>query len=184
MELTATEAAILALLAYGKRSGYEVSKAIEQSVGFFWNPAKSQLYAVLPRLVDRGFATVRRVRQEDRPDKQVYAITRAGRKAVEQWLADPDFEPDPARHPFLLKLFFAGLAGEGTAHALLEERRRRKGEFVAQLEAIEARVRGDDANFYGYLTLTFGLERARATLRWTKRALKLVEERTAARVSS
>src|SRR6266516_288005 len=119
MELTSTEAAGLALLAAGKRSGYELNKAIEQSVGFFWSPAKSQLYAVLPRLVGRGFATVRHVRQSDRPDKRVYAITRAGRAVVERWLADPEFEADPARHPFLLKLFFAGLLGEETARTLL-----------------------------------------------------------------
>ena len=51
-ELTTTEAAVLGLLSHGPRSGYDLRKAVELSVGYFWGPAKSQIYAVLPRLVE------------------------------------------------------------------------------------------------------------------------------------
>src|SRR5919205_1638392 len=87
--LSTTELAILGLLSYGERSGYEIKKAAESSVGYVWTPAKSHIYAVLPRLVDRGFATARRVAQERRPDKQVYRITKKGEEAFRAWLEEP-----------------------------------------------------------------------------------------------
>src|SRR5262252_689724 len=76
--VTATEVAVLGLLADGERSGYDLLRAAERSVGFFWTPAKTQLYAVLRKLVENGFATARHVRQSDRPDKTLYRVTDAG----------------------------------------------------------------------------------------------------------
>src|SRR6266545_86324 len=64
--VTATEVAVLGLLMDGERSGYDLLRQAERSVGFFWTPAKTQLYAVLRKLVDNGFATARRVRQTER----------------------------------------------------------------------------------------------------------------------
>ncbi len=43
---------MLGLLAEGDRSGYDLLKRAERSVAHMWAPAKSQLYAVLPRLVE------------------------------------------------------------------------------------------------------------------------------------
>ena len=53
--LTATEAALLGLLRKGPMSGYDLRKDVERSVGYFWAPAKTQIYATLPRLVESGF---------------------------------------------------------------------------------------------------------------------------------
>src|SRR6187200_2014064 len=77
--LTATEAAVLGLLADGEQSGYDLRRCAERSVGYFWAPARSQIYAVLPRLVEAGLARRRHVRQDTRPDKRLYRITAAGR---------------------------------------------------------------------------------------------------------
>src|SRR4051794_27802576 len=38
--VTATEVAVLGLLADGERSGYDLLREAERSVGFFWTPAK------------------------------------------------------------------------------------------------------------------------------------------------
>ena len=81
--VTATEVAVLGLLADGERSGYDLLRAAERSVGFFWTPAKTQLYAVLRKLVENGFATSRLVRQYERPDKTLYRLTDLGRSTVE-----------------------------------------------------------------------------------------------------
>jgi DNA-binding PadR family transcriptional regulator len=105
--LSTTEFAVLGLLSFGERSGYEMKKAAERGVGYVWTAAKSHIYAVLPRLVEGGYATTRRVTQERRPDKQVYKITRKGERAFKEWLEAPITERG-ARSPFLLKVFFGG----------------------------------------------------------------------------
>ena len=88
-ELTTTEGAVLALLAIeGERSGYDLLKLAERAVGHVWSPAKSGLYAVLPRLVADGLAARRKQSQRTRPDKHLYRITTAGRAALD-CVADP-----------------------------------------------------------------------------------------------
>ena len=107
-ELTTTEAAVLALLAIeGERSGYDLFKLVERSIAHVWSPARSGLYAVLPRLERERLARRRVVAQSARPDKQLYRITRAGARALETWLET--VEPD-ASDAFYLKLFVGGLA--------------------------------------------------------------------------
>src|SRR5215472_1968218 len=86
-QLTTTEAAVLALLAIeGERSGYDLLKLVEKAIAHVWSPARSGLYAVLPRLQRGGLARRRVVSQARRPDKQLYAVTQAGRRALEAWL--------------------------------------------------------------------------------------------------
>ncbi len=82
--LTTTEASILAVLALdGERSGYDLLRRMSTAIGYVWAPAKSQLYAVLPRLARDGLAQQRTVAQTTRPDKQLYRITDDGRAALD-----------------------------------------------------------------------------------------------------
>ena len=79
-ELPSTGYALLGLLTFGEKSGYDLGKFVNETIAhFFFNPAKSQVYAELRRLVARGYATEREVAQRDRPDKRLYAITPTGR---------------------------------------------------------------------------------------------------------
>ncbi len=102
-QATLTERAVLGLLTLGERSGYDLLKTIEQSVGFFWTPAKSQLYALLPRLVVRGLLKARRVEQDKRPAKTLYRITPAGRGALRKGLEQAS--PAVDRNPFELRIY-------------------------------------------------------------------------------
>jgi PadR family transcriptional regulator, regulatory protein AphA len=171
--LTATEYAVLGLLSGGERSGYDLKKRADSSVGYFWTPAKSRIYAILPRLVEAGLVRRRDVRQQGRPDKQLYRLTPEGRRALVEWLAHGPLEPDTERHLLLLKLYFGELAGP---EALLEQVRERRQEierFRAELEVIDARRRRDDRDdLYPRLTRMYGLAWADAIIAWAKAAEK------------
>ena len=54
--LSLTEYAVLGLLTFGPASGYELDGLAGRSLVYFWRPAKSKIYAVLPRLVEQGLA--------------------------------------------------------------------------------------------------------------------------------
>src|SRR3954454_11458023 len=100
-QLTTSEAAVLALLAIeGERSGYDLLKLVQQAIGHVWSPARSGLYAVLPRLVRGGLASRRTVEQSTRPDKQLYRLTKRGGASLHAWLES--VEPG-ARETFFLK---------------------------------------------------------------------------------
>ena len=136
--LTTTEAVALGVLAEGERSGYDLLKRVEASVGHIWSPAKSQLYAILPRLVDAGLARRRTVRQETRPDKQLYTLTPAGKRTVRTWLEHT--EPR-SFDELMLKVFFARLVPRAALLAQLENAREEQLEALEEYRAIERNIR-------------------------------------------
>jgi PadR family transcriptional regulator, regulatory protein AphA len=168
--LTTTEVAVLGLLTRCPMSGYDLKKEIEGSVGYFWGPAKSQIYAVLPRLVEAGFATSRRIAQSQRPDKQVYRITARGRRALKEWIEETPAPADPDRNPLLLKLFFGDLSSPEVLAAQVRERRESMERLKAELNEIDARL--GESDFYSNLTRKYGHRYADAIIRWAKEVEK------------
>jgi DNA-binding PadR family transcriptional regulator len=162
-ELTTTEGVVLGLLSERERSGYDLLKRAEGSVAHMWSPAKSQLYAVLPRLVDAGLARRRNVRQTSRPDKQVYRLTPAGRAAVRNWL---ETAAPKTWDELLLKVFFAKLGSRDALLCQLDEYAQQTREQLAAYEAIRPATR------LGALTLQYGLEEMPLRLAWIQRTSK------------
>ena len=153
--LTTTEAAVLALLAIeGEQTAYALTKAVEQAIGHVWSPAKSGLYATLPRLAKDGLAE-RRGRS--------YRISKDGRAALDDWLGT--VEPG-ARETFFLKLFVGGLT---TPDVLLEH----VDQFLADTEerldryaAIERTNSNRGHDWYPRLLLDHAQQRGEQELAW------------------
>ncbi|MGN6168790.1 MAG: PadR family transcriptional regulator [Solirubrobacteraceae bacterium] len=171
-KLTTTEHALLGMLArYGECSGYELLKLAEAGIGFFWSPAKSHVYDVLPRLERGGHARSRHVRQKSRPDKQLWRITPRGRAALTDWLNTIDPDPFDARGVFLLKLFF-GEHGD-PAH-LVKHAERFRDQAAVRLAALQTIARQEPSskrNELPRMTLRQGLAAAEAHLRWIEEIL-------------
>ena len=167
--LATTEAGVLGLLALeGERSGYDLAKQAERSVGHVWGPTKSHLYAVLRRLAGDGLVRAREVEQQGRPDKQLYSLTDTGRAAFDAWLDDP---PPGDRSGLVLRLFLGGLASADAHRRTLELFRddaRAELDRFAEIDARNSR-RGHDL-FHGAV-LDLGIARARATLAWAEQRL-------------
>ena len=180
MHLSDTELAVLGLLSFGERSGYELDKLARGSIGYFWRPAKSKIYAILPRLVERGLAESEAVMQATRPDKRLYRLTPGGERALRDWLGSRDVSAGVARDGLLLKLFFGELGEAAALREQIEGRRLRARVQLSELEEIERGI-DRDADFYPYLTLLHGIEDARSTMAWCDRALAELEAREAAR---
>jgi DNA-binding PadR family transcriptional regulator len=169
--VTSTEVAVLGLLTDGERSGYDLLRAAEQSVGFFWTPAKTQLYAVLRKLVANGHATSRLVRQSDRPDKTLYRITYAGLDRLRSGLEQVGSTVN--RNPLELRIFYGAHRPREAVVADLEAVRDRAREHLAELERIETTF-DHDRHLFPYLTLLRGKETAAADIRWAEQALDLL----------
>jgi DNA-binding PadR family transcriptional regulator len=166
--LTLTEAAVLALLAVrDDQSGYELSKHAARSVGHVWAPARSHLYAVLGRLADDGLARVRHVAQSDRPDKQLYTITAAGRASLQQWLETVDSNDDA----FHLKVFYGAFLPRAKLVEHIEAYRDRVHERLATYDEIAETNTNRGHDYYHRLLLDFGYAQARSSLAWADEVL-------------
>jgi len=163
-QLTTTEAAVLALLAIeGERSAYELTGLVAKAIAHVWSPARSGLYAVLPRLVSDGLAQRRAVAQSSRPDKQLYRVTTAGRRALDAWL---DTVEPGARESFFLKLFVGGLTDP---EVLLEHVAQFRADTEVRLEeyrAIEPTNSNRGHDWHHRHLLQLGIARAELDLEW------------------
>jgi PadR family transcriptional regulator, regulatory protein AphA len=166
--LTTTEAALLGLLRKGPMSGYDLRKDVERSVGYFWAPAKTQIYATLPRLVESGHATQQRVVQSARPDKTLYELTESGREALREWIEEAPLEAGHGRNLILLKLY---LGEEASQEALLRQVRDRRDQaerLLSDLKELDAA--GSGGSPFEAITRRWGLLYAEALVRWTQEA--------------
>jgi DNA-binding PadR family transcriptional regulator len=172
--LSSNEGVVLGMLARGSSTRAGLVRRIGRTVGYFWTPARSHVYGLLPRLVALGYVDAHRVEGEDGLERQVYGATAAGRSAVADWLRARDLADGPPRNPFLLKLFFGGLLERDEMVEHVRAQRDAVAAELAELEEIEASW-SSDGDPYGWLALRYGLERDRATLRWAEEALAQLE---------
>lgn len=164
------------------KSGYDIRKAIESSVGYFWGESYGQIYPALKRLAADGLIVPSSPPAKQR--RQEYSITEAGRACLQEWLALP-FQNDPPRNEFLLKLFFSGDAAPGVAMAHIRELNARNRSSLATMQHIETLSHtvntGNPRLRYWMLTLGLGIAMTHAALEWGERSLASLEaEDTAA----
>jgi DNA-binding PadR family transcriptional regulator len=178
MKTNQTDYAILGLLAMDSpHSGYDLRKAVQNSIGYFWGESYGQIYPALKRLAADGLIKPVKQRPEGRK-RQEYTITAAGRAELRKWLALP-FHNDPPRNEFLLKLFLAGQADTAVAAAHVREVQERNRRMLGVLAEIEASVpKHSPANpnmRYWLLTLALGKALTEAALKWGESALAELE---------
>src|SRR3954471_24097511 len=174
--LSTTEYDVLGMLSWGEQYGYELKKIAEAGVEYVWTTARSHVYSVLPSLVQGGYATSRRVTQASRPDKQLYRITKKGRAAFGEWLGEPA-EGRGERSNLLLKLFFGDQMSKEALVAHVERRRAEAVADLAEYREIEKRIKDRPENYFGYVTLRWGLAQSRAWIRWADEILRELQGR-------
>jgi PadR family transcriptional regulator AphA len=149
---------VLGMVRLGARSGYEVKRAVELSIRFFWTISQAQIYPSLERLERAGLLTGREEPQGKRP-RRVFEITSAGEAALREWLGRQEAMPFELRDVGMLKLFFADAQDGEEALALLAAVKRRSEQRVSTLREIEsaALVAEQEGNAYPMLTLQMGI---------------------------
>jgi DNA-binding PadR family transcriptional regulator len=172
--LSTTEGAVLGLVAFGRRSGYDLARLAANSIEHLWTPSQSQIYKTLPRLAARGLVQAVEVEQRRRPDKTLYRLTPNGRSSLRRWLDEVEEEPASGRIVFPLKLFFCDFASAGTARAQLDAYRSFLSRRLERYEALRDGPRQFES-VYPQFVLEHGITRAHATLRWIEQMLAATE---------
>jgi DNA-binding PadR family transcriptional regulator len=133
LRLTDTSYAVLGLLEHCEpATPYQLKQIAQESIFHFWTIPHTQLYTECARLAEGGLLDERR--EETGRRRRLYRLSRAGRKALREWRADPRTDLYELRDPGLLKLF-CGADPAAVAEVQLEmhERRlRRYNELLAE----------------------------------------------------
>jgi PadR family transcriptional regulator AphA len=109
----------LGVLAERPMTGYEIKKLFETGFRHFFLAGFGSIYPALAELARYGLVTVESVEQDKRPDKKVYRITPAGRRALADELA-ATAPRHKVRSEFLALLYFAHLLPPERVAAVLE----------------------------------------------------------------
>src|ERR1700683_2494558 len=97
-DLNPTAASLLGLLSHQARTGWELSRAFEESIGQFWSITRSQVYRELRTLAERGLIEMGASGVRERRE---CTITPQGRAAFKEWIARMPAQ-EQIRFPLLL----------------------------------------------------------------------------------
>ncbi len=170
---------LLVLLANMPRSGYDVSKCFDDSVGCFWKASQQQVYRELARMEQQGWVAFEAVPQDGKPDKKIYRVTPVGMQELSAWFAEPT-DPAPIREDLLVRV----MAGPyGPRELLVKEVHRRRQMHHDQLQ----RYREKEANYraiaqpspplqFLYLTLRRGIRYETDWIEWCEEVLTVLKE--------
>ncbi|WP_459974916.1 PadR family transcriptional regulator [Nocardioides pyridinolyticus] len=172
--LTTTSYVVLGMVAVrGPSTSYDLKRAVNHSVGYFWPFPHAQLYSEPKRLVELGLLELD-VEPTGRR-RQTYTITPEGRRAVTAWLAEPTTEQLQVRDVAELKLFFGELARPEDVLNLAREQIRQHEERIDVYESMQTRFSDREDVAARMVPLQLGLELEYTALRFWR---ELLEERS------
>jgi len=158
-------------------SGYELRGLIQRSIGYFWNESFGQIYPALHALAEEGLIEREKPPKgaESGRERQVYAITPAGRQALKSWLPLPPRVQTP-RNELLLKLFFGRNAPAGVSTAHVEALHQKAQRNLETFRHIERQLREEEQGHpdlpFWLMTLRHGELMAEAELRWSEETMQ------------
>jgi DNA-binding PadR family transcriptional regulator len=132
---------LLGLLVEEPLHGYEVKNRFEAMLGGTWEVNIGQVYTTLQRLERDGL--VRPAGERGDRGKLLYEISDSGRKALNEWLAQPDSGPQELREDIYVKLLLAARLANGDLGPLLSRQKRAYLQRLRDLNQLEARAKKD-----------------------------------------
>jgi PadR family transcriptional regulator, regulatory protein AphA len=161
--LTDTSYAVLGLLdQWGPATPYRLKQIAQVSVFHFWSIPHTQIYTECARLAEARLLTERR--EEGGRRRRIFELSASGRRALNEWRADPETHLYELRDPGLLKLF-CGADPEALAETQLARHERRLASYEG--------MRGDaDLPAGMRLALESGIGHEREYVRFWSRVLR------------
>lgn len=131
--------ATLGLLTEEPLHGYQVKQRFEALLGGTWEVNIGQVYSTLQRLERDDL--IEPVGNRGDRGKQAYQLTEHGRRVLEEWLAQPEKEPQELRQDLFVKLLLIRRLANGNLQRLLIGQRRVYLQRLHDLTDLERRVR-------------------------------------------
>ncbi|MDH5654717.1 MAG: PadR family transcriptional regulator [Spirochaetia bacterium] len=175
--ISRSQYALLGILSFGPKSGYEIRKLIESSIGFFWQESYGQIYPMLERLRSEKAVDVKEVEQKGRPDKKIYSLTEEGEAKLKSWLA-ADAQKQPLRDELLLKVFFGGLTDPGNLIRILQNENFECREKLKIFQNIkkELDVCSHENVKFSIFTLNYGIEYMKMQSKWCEKTIQEIQK--------
>ena len=117
-------------------TGYDIKKLFEQAFSHFHSASYGSIYPSLNQLQQDGLIDLRVESGARHPDRKVYSITAAGRRAFIEEIVQAE-PTEQLRSEFLVLIFFAHLLPTERLAELLDQVCRGYQEVLAYLESLQ-----------------------------------------------
>lgn len=173
--------AILAALLDVSRTGYDLSKRFDRSIGYFWHATHQQIYRELARMEAEGWVSVEVSQQDVALPRKVYTITAQGHAQLAQWIAEPSV-PSPVRDELMVKIASGKLVKRDLITAELQRHRQAHLDKLLVYRSIAEREfpnvnRLTEEAKYQYLPLSAGMRYEEHWVEWCDEALRLLNSK-------
>jgi DNA-binding PadR family transcriptional regulator len=148
----------------GPSTSYDLKRAINRSIGYFWVFPHAGLYSEPQRLESMGLLSASS--EEDGRRRRTYSLTEEGLRELRAWLAAPTNEHFQLRDVAELKLFFNELGEPDDVHRLAREQIAQHEQRIQVYEEMQQRFGGVAGVARRMVTLRLGLEMEHAALRF------------------
>ena len=174
----ALQHAIMTALLEDEMSGYELARAFDSSLGFFWRASHQQIYQELKKLSDREMLEKEVVAQAGKPNKIVYRLTNNGRALMDEWVYE-ESKIQEGKDDLFVKLYNLNI---GNTPRLISELEQRRELTMQRLYLYEKIRRGHYQNPNSlpvrrkgvYLALAWGIQSSEQFLQWCDEALQML----------
>ena len=178
--------AILVLLTERPMSGYDLAKAFDASIGFFWTADHQQIYRELGRLKQKGHVDVHEVIQTGRPNKLIHTITPSGLAALKTWSQRPS-APAPIKDDLLVRFYALEHVDISALRVQLVQRLELHTDRLRRFQGILQRHYSGKALTLSQtgrlLGLRMGLRYEQACVEWCQEALQALPESSGAAIT-
>jgi DNA-binding PadR family transcriptional regulator len=166
--------ALLGLLTIEPMSGYDLGQTVQASIGYIWRESYGQIYPNLKRLAAEGLVESRAERQEGKPERLVYSITKKGRQKLVEWL-ETEPQPEIPRNEMLLKLFFGAQVPAQVLINYVESMVQEHRLLLEKFSQVEDQKLPDEQQYpdapFWKMTARFGRMELEAHLAWAEQTL-------------
>jgi DNA-binding PadR family transcriptional regulator len=165
---------LLGLLATGDKHGYELKRAHDERLPQARPLAFGQVYATLGRLQRDGLVVEAGQDRDGGPDRTSYAITEAGRSALETWLDTVEPAAPYISSPFFAKVVVALVTADSDrARRCLMAQRQAHMTRLRELTAVKT---APTAGLDDVIAADFAIAHLDADLRWLQTTLDRVAD--------
>ncbi|MEJ7629662.1 MAG: PadR family transcriptional regulator [Nocardioidaceae bacterium] len=163
---------LLGLLSKGSRHGYDLKREHDTCFPAARPLGFGQVYATLDRLHRQGLVGPVAVQRVVGPDRTMYEVTEAGRRALDAWLADVEAPAPHVANPLAVKCSIALLVGD-EARAVDYLRRQRRA-HLERMREFTRRKSDPASSLTEVLAADYAIFHLDADLRWMEAALQRV----------
>ncbi|MEE3719998.1 PadR family transcriptional regulator [Tumidithrix elongata RA019] len=170
--------ALLVSLIQEPKSGYDLAKQFDGSVGFFWQATHQQIYRELTKLEQQNWIAAEAIAQEGRPDKKIFSVTDRGLSHLKTWLLQSS-EVAPSKDEFLVKIYAGYLIPQEAIVQKIQDHRQLHVLQLTAYQAIESRFFASPKDCplpfrFAYLTLRRGINFEQGWIDWCDEVLAML----------